>query len=143
MSCSSPLTFSLPRAGAARGKRGSRPGRRPGRVDGGTHPEHCPDAHGNFLLSCLKELISGALLHQARSTAAPAKDTPTSLSAACRTIVYSLVEVASLQGELNSANRTSEGPWLIPTVFRVKITRLLILFDCLLLQRSIAWLKRS
>ena len=35
-------------------------------------------------------------------------EAPTSLSAACRTIVYSLVEVAALQGELNSANRTSE-----------------------------------
>jgi hypothetical protein len=49
------------------------------------------------------------MLHQTAASATPVKDTPTSLSAACRTIVYSLVEVASLQGELNAANRTSEG----------------------------------
>jgi hypothetical protein len=37
-----------------------------------------------------------------------ARSVPTSLTAACRGMVYSLVEIAALQGELNSANRTSE-----------------------------------
>ena len=72
----------------------------------------------------------------------PAKDTPTSLSAACRTIVYSLVEVASLQGELNAAYRTSEGAQSTQQCSFLYLACSL-LNPCGLAQRSIGWLNPS
>ena len=87
------------------------------------------------------ELISSGVLYQTAANDAPVKDTPTSLSAACRTIVYSLVEVASLQGELNAANRTSEGAQSTQVVFLCCFT--VILSVPCLAQRSIGWLNPS